>query len=645
MPSAARTGRDRQPRRILRRRLGFLAHAGIFELLKQSLDAHMLTTLHVPDETALSSYGRQALAGDNLFRTHFDNLPLPAYLWGRSGADFVLLAHNRAAAALHFSEVTALIGISVRDLPGTFDLLPDLELSAARGIVVKREVEFTYSSSGTQRRLVMTFVPLSPEMVAIHTDDVTERRRIERALRESEAKYRTIVDAAHEGIWAVDAAGITTYVNRHAAELLGYEPSEVVGRDMLELVATAQRDEARRSEERHCLGFEGQYELCLRHRDGSDVWVSIAGSPITAADGTVAGAIKMITDITARRQTDEALRASEARVRALLDANPDLIVRVSRDGMCLDAHCTDALLEACFPRPARELIGRNVRDVFDAGFARQHEQHCELALATGQAQRWELVRHAGGQDRYFEARFVKSGDDEVVITWRDITQRVELEREVIMSSERERTRLGHDLHDGLAQLLIGVKLLLTALKDKLAASGSQHQESAVRAADLVSLAIEQTGELAQGLSPIRKRGLLSDALRQLARQSERLLGVPCAVLVNEAPAALRESSATHLYRIAQEAITNAVKHGQAKRIEISCRRDVERAELVLTVADDGQGLCQKRGEGGGMGMHIMRYRAHSIGGELTIGPRDGGGTAVRCACPWPNAAGGGAERD
>jgi PAS domain S-box-containing protein len=598
----------------------------------------MLTTGNGPDEPAAASFGREALAGENLFRTHFDNLPLPAYLWARSAGDFVLLAHNRAAAAPHFSEVAHLVGISARELPGDYRLLTDLELSAARGIVVKREVDYTYARSGAQRRLVLTLVPLSTDMVAVHTDDVTERRRIERALRESEAKYRTIVDTAHEGIWAVDAANMTSYVNRHAAEMLGYEPEQIVGRSLLEFVAPRQHEQARWIAERGGSDVADHSEICLRHRDGSDVWVSIAGSPLTAVDGTVAGAINMITDITARRFTDEALRASESRVRALLDANPDLIVRVSRNGECLDAHCTDESIESCFPRPAHELIGHNIGDVFDKAFVRQHQLHCELALITAEPQRWELVRHTDGQDRYFEGRFVKSGDDEVVITWRDITQRVELEREVIMSTERERTRLGHDLHDGLAQLLIGVKLLLTALKDKLGASGSQHHDSAERAVELVTSAIEQTGELAQGLSPIRRRGLLSDALRQLARQSERLLGVPCAMLQNEAPATLSESSATHLYRIAQEAITNAVKHGNARRIEISCRRDPKRGPLVLTIADDGTGLRQKRGDGGGMGLHIMRYRAHSIGGDLSIGPREGGGTIVRCECAWPDDA-------
>ena len=128
------------------------------------------------------------------------------------------------------------------------------------------------------------------------------------------------------------------------------------------------------------------------------------------------------------------------------------------------------------------------------------------------------------------------------MTWRDITPQVDLEREVIASSEREKTRIGHDLHDGLAQLLIGVKLMLEALKEKLAASGSRYSGDAERAASLVRRAISQTGDIAQGLSPIRKRGRLSDALHQLGRHSEDLLGVPCHVTSSDLPRRFSENS-------------------------------------------------------------------------------------------------------
>jgi two-component system CheB/CheR fusion protein len=391
--------------------------------------------------------------------------------------------------------------------------------------------------------------------------------------------------------------------------------------------------EAMRIRERRHTGLTEQFDFRLRHRDGADIWLSVSASPIKDGAGKVVGALLMLADISARKRAEQAQRESEARLRALLDANPDLVLRVHRDGRYLDLHYSDVALARFLPRPQADFIGRNVSDIFEPEFARQHEHYRQRALETGEVQRWEYARPLPAGERYFEARFVKSGDDEVVITVRDITQRVRLEREVIASTERERTRIGHDLHDGLAQLLIGVKLMLEALKEKLASGRSRHAREAANAAALVTRAIAQTSELAQGLSPIRKGGRLGDALNHLARQSQELLGVPCEVIRNNVPAGLSDNAATHLYRIAQEAITNAAKHAKPTRIEVTCERVQQ--ELVLTVSNDGAGLCENAAEGGGMGMHIMRYRARSIGGELSIAARPGGGTVVKCTSPWP----------
>src|SRR5262249_7708837 len=138
-----------------------------------------------------------------------------------------------------------------------------------------------------------------------------------------------------------------------------------------------------------------------------------------------------------------------------------------------------------------------------------------------------------------------------------------------------------------------------------------------------------------GLSPIPKRGRLSDALRQLGQESEKLLGARCHVLcqcVGAAPM-LTETTATHLYRIAQEAITNAVKHGKATHIDIKCT--CEQGLIALTAADDGSGIPADAMERDGLGLHIMSYRARAIGGDLSVAAQTGGGTLVRCQAPLP----------
>ena len=579
--------------------------------------------------------GRLASTPDaGLFRTHFENLPGPAYIWRRSGDDFILIAHNKAAAALKYSDPSNLIGVRSQELlvEGSHDLKSDLDRCATDGAVVTREVDHRYWSTGATRRLALRVVPLSTDVVVLHTDDVTDQRRIASALAESEQLYRTIIDTAHEGIWTVDRANTITFANPRAASMLGYEHDALLGRPVFDFIDGLLHDDARVVLDRqHATASREQYDLRLRHRNGHNMWVTIAASPLLDEAGAVAGVVHMITDIDDRKRAEQVLKDSETKVRALLNANPDMIVRVTRDGTYLDMHVSDPTAESYLPRPARAFIGRTVHEVFGAEFARVHAQHRHKALATGKTQRWEYMRPVNGENRYVEARFVKSGEDEVVITVRDITRSVTLEREVIASAERERTRIGHDLHDGLAQMMIGVKWILESLHGKLAADQSRYQEDAARAADLATRVIDQIGELAQGLSPIRKGGRLADALRQLAEHSEHLLGVPCRLTGGELPADLHETSAAHLYRIAQEAITNAVKHGQATHIEIGCERI--RGAVRLSVVDNGRGVTDNLADSRGMGMHIMQYRARAIGGELSVTRRSEGGTIVECTCP------------
>ncbi|HEY8521185.1 MAG TPA: PAS domain S-box protein [Gammaproteobacteria bacterium] len=568
---------------------------------------------------------------DASFDRLFDGLPHPAYIWQRCGDDFELIRLSRAAVELPFSEGARLLGRKASDLQaasgGTHDLLSDLRTCLDQNVIVRRDVDHPYIASGVVRRLSVTIVPLTPTTAVMHTVDITDRERAEEALRESERTYRTIVDTANEGIVAVDAEGRITYANQRAADLLGRSVAELVGSTGDDLLDDELRGQAQTIRARLRAGHREQFDWKLQHKDGTDLWISSSAAPIFDKTGRYAGSIVMISDVTSRHRAEQALRESEAKVRALVDANPDMIVRVTGDGEYLDIHLNDACVEAFLPVPSQDFIGRKVSELFEPEFARQHEKYRRAALETGQMQLWEYTRH----NRHIEARFVKSGDDEVVITVRDLTERVQLEREVIASVERERERVGHDLHDGLAQLLTGVKLLLQPLKDRLAAEGSRHAETVERAAELVSQAIKDTSDLARGLSPMPKGATFGDALRQLAQQSEHLLGVTCAVDDDGAPKHLDDDAAMHVYRIAQEAITNAARHGRATRIEVRCTADSER--FYVTITDNGIGMQNAQARGAGMGLRIMNYRARRIGGDLTFACNSGGGTVVSLVCP------------
>ena len=206
----------------------------------------------------------------------------------------------------------------------------------------------------------------------------------------------------------------------------------------------------------------------------------------------------------------------------------------------------------------------------------------------------------------------------------------QLEREIIKISEREQRRIGQDLHDGLCQYYAAVGCAAGSLKHNLTNAGSPAAQSAAEIEELIMKGVGQARSLARGLSPVEldERGL-QYALENLASSTSRLVGIDCR-LVTEDPAPIFDNnSANHLYRIAQEAINNARRHGRATAIHLRLENDGEK--VTLAVEDNGVGLPVPLPENGGMGLSVMQYRARMIGGQWSIAPRAGGGTIVTCS--------------
>ncbi len=218
-----------------------------------------------------------------------------------------------------------------------------------------------------------------------------------------------------------------------------------------------------------------------------------------------------------------------------------------------------------------------------------------------------------------------------LIIFRDITESKRLEKEILEISDRERQRIGQDLHDGLCQHLAGIELMSQALEQKLSARSKDGAARAGEIARQVREVIAQTRRLSRGLSPVtlQSEGLAS-ALQELAANAEKMFGIQCR-LVCEGAAGVRDlPTATHLYRIAQEAVSNAIRHGHAPSVLIELRQSGERA--FLRVTDDGRGFPKEPGSAG-MGLRIMRSRAGMIGGSLAVESGPHGGAVVTCSIP------------
>ncbi len=218
---------------------------------------------------------------------------------------------------------------------------------------------------------------------------------------------------------------------------------------------------------------------------------------------------------------------------------------------------------------------------------------------------------------------------------REGLERHRLEREVAAIGDEERRRLGRNLHDGVCQELTAALLRWQTLQRSLREGGTASAEESDRLTSLLTGAIDEAHNIAVGLCPVEPEpDALAPALRALAGRTQETAGVHCEFLATGDVGVPDSEMAQHLYRIAQEALSNAMRHAHARRIAVELRGT--NGELALQVDDDGVGLPPDR-RGDGMGLRTMEYRAQILGGRLTIAPAPGGGTRVACSVPRPAA--------
>ncbi|HSY74512.1 MAG TPA: sensor histidine kinase [Dongiaceae bacterium] len=214
----------------------------------------------------------------------------------------------------------------------------------------------------------------------------------------------------------------------------------------------------------------------------------------------------------------------------------------------------------------------------------------------------------------------------------EMQERRRLEKELLEASEREQRRIGHDLHDSLCQHLTGTALAGQVLGKKLADKSLPEAAAANHLVELIEEGIELTRTLARGLHPVAMNAVqLADNFQELAVNTSERFNVSCKFECPQ-PVQLHDPSViTHLYRIAQEAISNAIRHGKARHVNICL--DSADNETVLTVTDDGAGLPQIAQNNQGMGLRIMAYRASMIGGAFNIERLSMRGTRATCTLP------------
>ncbi len=481
-----------------------------------------------------------------------------------------------------------------------------------------------------------------PARVTGTSMDIDARMRAEEALRQNELRYRTVGEFAEGFIqeFEIDAQGRMTlrWVSEGFQRIIGLslEEARLLGGWHVffppeELVGARQRIE--------CLLRGEQTDADVRIVDarGEERWLHTISQPLrTTETGTVL-VIGVVYDITARRRGEEALRTHGRVLEAM------------REGvLVLDIHSTIRLVNRALIRltgyePA-ELVGRHARMLTLLSEAQYRDAKAEIDRRLKEADFFQLDIDCARRDgSVYRAACVFTpieigGEKLRLVVIEDVTQRRELEREIIEIANREQRRIGNDLHDGLGQELTGVALMLRGLVGRLRKEESPSVAEAEEIVALVNNTIESTRSLARGLSPVSiERGGLPSALRALATRVRETYGTQVRFRSKIWPQlALDSGASNHIYRIAQEAVNNAIKHGHARDVVIDLH--VTGESVTLIVSDNGKGVARGANLTSGMGLKIMRYRATMLVGEVRIEARPEGGTRVILSCRQPAPA-------
>lgn len=445
------------------------------------------------------------------------------------------------------------------------------------------------------------------------------------------------LDVAGVMILFLDPDGQVRMINRRGCEILGYSEEEIVGRNWFTNFVPRQSRRRVRGIFRKLLGGHGDE---VEYVDGS---VLAAGgdertvrwhNAVVEVDGEVIGTLSSGMDLTEHEEAEAALRESEARTRAILETTVDAIITADERGH-IDSFNPAA--ESMFGYRKHEVIGRNLSMLMPVPYRLEHDRYMEAYLSTGERKiigigREVVARRKDGSTFPIDlsvSEFETQGRRMFTGVVRDISERRELEQEVLRISEEERERIGRDLHDSLGSLLTGTAMGLHALIARRQRGESIGSDDLERVAQMIDEGARQAHALSRGLNPVHLEsdGLIA-ALAEMTGSISVVVDAVCTLEVDQPVPSMSQPVATQLYRIAQEAVNNAVKHADASRITVEITTD--EGHLKLVIRDNGKGITTSSGTG--MGMHIMPHRARLINGVFSMDGSNGG-TTVTCAVP------------